>query len=51
MKERGIEIADETVCKAPMGRILDKEEGEEYNRYNGASLVFACPVRKDDVLY
>ena len=42
---------DATVCKVPMGRILDKEEGKEYNRYNGASLVFACPVRKDDVLY
>ena len=34
-----------------MSWILDKEEGKEYNRYNGASLVFACPVRKDDVLY
>ena len=42
---------DATVCKVPMGRILDKEEGKEYNRYNGAMLVFACPVRKDDVLY
>ncbi len=42
---------DATVCKVPMNWILDKEEGKEYNRYNGASLVFACPVRKDDVLY
>ena len=42
---------DATVCKVPMSWILDKEEGKEYNRYNGASLIFACPVRKDDVLY
>jgi hypothetical protein len=42
---------DATVCRVPMNRILDKEEGKEYNRYSGASLVFACPVAKDDVLY
>lgn len=42
---------DATVCKVPMGRILDKEEGKAYNRYNGATLLFACPAGKDDVLY
>jgi hypothetical protein len=34
-----------------MSRILDKEEGKVYNRYNGATLLFACPAGKDDVLY
>lgn len=42
---------DATVCKVPMSRILDKEESKEYSRFNGAQLEFACPVRKDDVLY
>ena len=42
---------DATVCKVPMSRILDKDEGKEYSRFNGAQLVFACPVRKNDILY
>ncbi len=42
---------DATVCKVPMSRILDKDEGKEYSRFNGAQLLFACPVKKDDILY
>lgn len=42
---------DATVCKVPMNRILDKDESREYSRFNGAQLEFACPVRKDDILY
>lgn len=42
---------DATIVKVPMNRILDKEENKEYSRYNGARVIFACPARKDDVLY
>jgi hypothetical protein len=42
---------DATACKVPMSRILDKEVAKEYSRYNGAQVVFACPVRNNDVLY
>lgn len=42
---------DASVGKVPMNRILDKEEAKVYNRFNGASLVFACPVKDDDVLF
>lgn len=42
---------DATVCKVPMSWILDKEVSKPYSRYAGAKLVFACPVRKGDVLY
>ena len=42
---------DATVAKVPLNRILDKDEAKAYSRYNGAQLLFACPVRNGDVLY
>ena len=42
---------DAKVGKVSMDKILDKDDGREYSRYNGANLVFACPVQDDDVLF
>ena len=42
---------DAKVGKVPMSRILDKDQGKKYNRFNEVQLAFACPVGDDDVLF
>lgn len=41
---------DGLVCKVPIPEILDKTEGNEYNRLTSKRLVFACPATKQDSL-